>query len=496
MQPTTAVTTENGAISLGLDAVDPRVAFFFKMVRNTSEDTVKLLLAKSWESSPLDTAKLIFHLRDCRGGKGEKKLFHQCLSWLLEHHPEVLSKNLDSVPFYGSYKDWLFLLGSKAEKEMVTHFAKQLKTDKTLLASADPKEKANISLAAKWAPTEGCAHDRAHDAAKKMASELGVRKVEYRKEYLVPLREHLRIVETAMCEGEWENIDYSKVPSVALKRYKKAFQKHSPEKYKQFLEKVKAGTAKMNVNRLHPHEILEPYLKGFGCGFGAVAADETVETQWKVFVENTRKRWGEKGMSNMIALSDVSGSMSGVPICVSVALGMLIAELTTGPFHNKWITFSQDAKIEEIRGNTVAEKVENMVKTAWHQNTNLQAAFDNLLTMATMFKVSQEQLPSTILILSDMELDSACPSNDKTNFEEIERKYKEAGYKRPRIVFWNLRTGDGQVQFPVSSTVPNCALVSGFSSDTLDIFLDGEELNAYQVMRKVIDGPRYNRVVV
>lgn len=496
MQPT---TTENGAISLGLDdGIDPRVAFFFKTVRDTPVETVNLLLSRAWQSSPLDTLKLVFHLRDCRGGKGEKKQFHLCLTWLLANHQEELRRNFDSIPFYGSYKDWLFFLGTALEKEMVTRFTAQLTIDKGLLASPDPKVKGTISLASKWAPTEGCAHDREHDASKKFAEGLGVRKVAYRKEYLVPLREHLRIVESSMCEGDWESIDYSKVPSVALKRYKKAFEKHSPEKYKEFLAKVKSGEAKMNVNRLHPHEILEPYLKGFGCFSGVnETVDETVEVQWKVFVENIRKRWGSgKGLGNAIVMSDVSGSMSGVPICVSVALGMLVAELAEGPFHNRWITFSVDAKIEEIRGATLLEKVNNMVKTHWDGNTNLQSAFDNLLTTAKMLRVPPEQMPSSIIIVSDMEFDEACRNNDRTNYEEIERKYDTAGYKRPRLIFWNVRTGSGEIQFPVTSSVPNCALISGFSSDLLDIFLENTEITPYQVMRKAIDNPRYERIIV
>ena len=497
MQANPTIITENGALSLGLnDGIDPRVAFFFKTVRDTPVETVNLLLSRAWQESPLDTLKLVFHLRDCRGGKGEKKQFHFCLTWLLANHQEELRRNFDSISFYGSYKDWLFFLGTALEKEMVTRFTAQLTMDKGLLASPDPKVKGTISLASKWAPTEGCAHDREHEASKKFAGGLGVKKVVYRKEYLVPLREHLRIVESSMCEGDWESIDYSKVPSVALKRYKKAFQKHSPEKYKEFLEKVKAGTVKMNVNRLHPHEILEPYLAHFSSFSGnATTVDETVEVQWKVFVENIRTRWAEKGLGNAIVMSDVSGSMSGVPICVSVSLGILIAELATGPFHNRWITFSSDAKIEEIHGANLLEKINNMVKTHWDMNTNFQSAFDNLLTTAKMFNVPPAQMPTSVIIISDMEWDTACPNNDRTNYEEIERKYDEAGYKRPRLIFWNVRTGNGDIQFPVTSSVPNCALVSGFSSDLLDIFLTGEQMNPYQVMRKAIDAPRYDRVV-
>lgn len=475
--------TNKGALSVAPD--DPRMAFFFKIVRNTPGETTTDLLAKSWSVNPLDTVKLIFHLRDCRGGKGEKKQFHDCLQWLLQHHPESLFRNLDNIPFFGSYKDWLVLLGTAAESDVLAHFALQLRQDKQLLESAEEKVRNTITLAAKWAPTEGCAHDRKFQAAAKMASALQVRKNAYRKDYLVPLRNHLRIVEAKMCAGNWEHINFSQVPSVALKRYKKAFSKHSPEKYQEFLARVKAGQAKMNVGRLHPHEILGSYLRHG-------TPDETIEVQWKTFVENHRKKL--VGFPNSLAIIDVSGSMYGQPLEVAVSLGLLIAECNVGAFHGKFVTFSSNPSLEELRGATTYEKVSNIAKSHWTQSTDLQKAFDLILATAKMFKVPPEHMPAQLIVLSDMQFDAAIRGNDKTNFQVIEDKYREAGYTRPRIVFWNLQ--GTSVDFPVASNVPNCALVSGFSGDLLSLFLDGLDLNPFQLMRKAIDVERYNRVVV
>lgn len=481
------VYTQKGALSVGPDpnVVDPRCQFFFKIVRNTPGQTLTDLLEKSWMTNQLDTLKLIFHLRDCRGGKGEKKQFHDCLQWLLQHHPAELSKNLDNVPFFGSYKDWLTLLGSTFEMEMISHFALQLRNDKQLLESTDEKTRNSITLAAKWAPTEGCAHDRKFKAAAKFASALQLRKEAYRKDYLVPLRKHLRIVEAKMCKGDWEHIDFSKVPAVALKRYKKAFAKHSPEKYQEFLARVKAGQAKMNVGRLHPHEILAPYLRHG-------AKDATIEAQWQTFVAEYRKKL--VGFPNSLAMIDVSGSMRGQPLEVAVSLGLLIAECNVGAFHGKFLSFSSNPSLEELRGNSTHEKVANICRSHWEMSTSLIRAFDLILATAKMFKVPQEQMPSVLLVLSDMAFDQATMSNDKTNFQVIEEKYRAAGYTRPKIVFWNLQ--GTSIDFPVASNVPDCALVSGFSGDLLSLFLEGGEMTPYLVMRKAIDAERYNRVVI
>jgi hypothetical protein len=478
------VYTLKGALSVAPD--DPRMSFFFKIVRNTPGETLTDLLEKSWSVDPLDTLKLIFHLRDCRGGKGEKKQFHDCLQWLLQHHPEILSKNLDNIPFFGSYKDWLTLLGSAAEMEMIQHFTVQLRQDKQLLESADEKVRNTITLAAKWAPTEGCAHDRKSKAAAKFASALQVRKEAYRRNYLVPLRNHLRIVEAKMCKGDWSDIDFSHVPAVALKRYKKAFAKHAPEKYQEFLARVKAGQAKMNVGRLHPHEILAPYIRR------GATKDETIEAQWQTYVAEHRKKL--VGFPNSLAMIDVSGSMSGQPLEVAVSLGLLIAECNVGAFHDKFLTFSSNPSLEELRGDSTHEKVRNVRHSHWEMSTNLQAAFDLILATAKMFKVPPEQMPAMLIVLSDMAFDSACGRNDKTNFQVIEEKYRAAGYTRPKIVFWNLQ--GTSIDFPVASNVPDCALVSGFSGDLLTLFLECGEMTPYLVMRKAIDAERYNRVVV
>jgi hypothetical protein len=479
--------TLKGALSVAPDPniVDPRCQFFFKIVRNTPGGTLTDLLAKSWAVSPSDTLKLVFHLRDCRGGKGEKKQFHECLRWLLQHHPESLRNNFDNIPFFGSYKDWLTLLGTSIESEVFNHLALQLRQDKQLLQSGDEKLRHTISLAAKWAPTEGCAHDHQFQAAAKVASALQVRKNAYRKDYLVPLRQHLRIVEAKMCSGDWEHIDFSQVPAVALKRYKKAFAKHAPERYQEFLARVKAGQAKMNVGRLHPHEILSPYLRHG-------SQDETIEVQWKTFVQEHRKKL--VGFPNSLAMIDVSGSMHGQPLDVAVSLGLLIAECNVGTFHGKFLTFSSNPSLEELRGKTTYEKIQNIVRSHWEQSTSLIKAFDLILTTAKMFRVPPEQMPAQVVILSDMAFDPATNRNDRTNFEVIEEKYHAAGYTRPKIIFWNLQ--GTSIDFPIASNVPNCALVSGFSGDLLELFLQTHEISPYLVMRKAIDAERYNRVVV
>ncbi len=502
--PSTKARTEKGAKSYSVSG-DPRVDLFFKSVRGMpcaspekpADAYLESLLEECWKVSPMDTLKLGFYIRDCRGGKGEKALFWAFCWWLLRSHPSELGTNIQHVPFFGSWKDLLRVFsGTLSEEIMVKLYTSQLKSDVALLGSGHEN---NITLAAKYAPSEKGAFDRKFTAVTKFCNELGVNKATYRRKYLRPLRAKINTVEEMMCAGRWGEIDYSKVPSVASGRYRKAFTKHDPKRYQEFLCRVTKGEAKMNTGVLHPHEIAKAYISG--ASHVLTKIEPTAEAQWAQFVKDQRARRAKlENPVEMLAIVDVSGSMYGpygasvTPIAVSLSLGVLIAELNSkeSPFYRKWITFSRSPKMETLKGNTLCEIFQRMDKCHWDMSTRLQPVFDMILTAASAFSVPPEKMPKMLVILSDMQFDAACP--DRTNWEEIDRKYREAGYNRPVIVFWNLR-GD-TLDFPVTDKVSGTALVSGFSASTLSLLMDGNVPNPYQVMRKAIDNPRYERITL
>lgn len=494
-------TTENGASSLSTTG-DARLDFFTKVCRDTPKEYLETLLANSWSVDPLDTLKLVFHLRDCRGsGKGERKQSEIALRWLLTNHPEVVKANVGNIPFYGRWKDLHAFFGTTYEADMIRFYTTQLQID---LLKIHTGEAASLSLAGKYAPTEGQALDRQYQAAGKFAKGMGVNKRGYRTKVLVPLRRQLDansvLVERHMTdlEGDWASIDFSKVPSLALKKYKRAFERHQGERYAAYLASVKAGTAKINVGRLMPHQMVGAYVNDHGTV--ASDMDGTVETQWAAFVEGTRK---STKIGNAIAMVDVSGSMcknfcstkSGVaPILVSISLGILLAELATGPFNGKFITFTGVPTLQNLKGSTLHSNVKGMV-TGVAENTNIQAAFDLILNSAKMFGCSAEQLPTTLFIFSDMQFDAVSGyGSEATNWDEIKLKYQQAGYKMPRVVFWNLR-GDTK-DFVVGAEESNVVCLSGFSSDLLRLVVDGESLTPLQMMFRAIHNPRYDRVVL
>jgi hypothetical protein len=470
-------TTQNGATTHATTE-NPLVDFFFAAVRNIQQGDLVNLLEKAWNFNPVSTMILLFYTRDCRGGKGEREIFYQGLRWLSVNHPTELELCFELISEYGLWKDYLSLLGTAAESSALDLMMGQMLHDQEL------KEKGQkISLAAKWAPTEGCSFDKKYQVVHKLcqASGKSFTKKQYRKLTTV-LRNHLKIVESQMSAGNWDDINLSTIPSIARKRYVKALTKHIPDRYEAYLKAVAAGEAKMNVGRNTPHELLKSYING-------APLDTSTEVMWNEYV----KQFKEKvTMSSSMAIVDVSGSMTGQPLEVAVSLGLLLSEINLPPFGGRFITFSESPQMVDIEGTTIHEKVTNIKKSNWGGNTDLIKSFKLLLELAVANNVPKDSMVKTLYIFSDMEFDVACSRNDKTNFQVIEEMYEASGYERPRIVFWNLTPKTAN--FPVCESMKNVALVSGFSPDILDIFLTGKEMSPLSIVQQVLDKPRYDAI--
>lgn len=474
----TTTITENSALSLstsGQNVVD----FFFKTVRDIEPKTLEIYLNKSWNTDPLTTLKLIFIIRDCRQGKGERDIFENSIRWMLRtNKARHIIKNLEHIPFYGSYKDLLKLLGTVIEPEIVRMYCEQLKKDYNTPAGQ------SISLAAKWAPSEGCMIDNNFKAVRKFTKCLGVTRKTYRKEYLTKLRERLDIVERKITSETFSEIDYSKTPSLALHRYEKLFKSKDPLHFDEYIVNVKKGSVKINASVLYPYQIVKNILSKKNA--------EIYDLQWKNIVETTKNNLKNKGFKNFISIVDVSGSMDGLPMEVAISLGIILSEISEGFYKNKLITFSEDPLIFNIPSGDIVKKVQSVSDMNWGTNTNLQKVFDLILTEAIKNKISNEDMPKKLFIFSDMQFDIACSSNSRTNFQEIEDKYTKHGYTRPHIIFWNLRANT--LDFPVSASCPNTSLVSGFSPSLFKLFIEEGEISPVKMIYNMVNDERYSRI--
>jgi hypothetical protein len=471
-----------------IDCIDYRsVKVQCKSERSCNNNTLEKLFDKAYEEDRVRALKFLFYLRDCRGGKGEKRLFRALVRHLRFKDRKFLEHNIQNIPTFGSWKDLtLCFFGTELEQDAVQLIATQLVSD---MKSDHP------SLCAKYAPTEGGAFDREHKAATKISKEMGLSLVKYRKQCLTPLRAKLNIVEREMCSNNWNEIDYQKVPSIAGTRYTKAFRKHDEERYNEYLNKVVRGEAKMNTSVLMPYQIVAPYLNHSRGHHIHPKRDDHVEAQWTSFIQDRRGKW--KSNVNILPLVDVSGSMSTSdspnPMQVAVSLGLLLAELNQSEqYHGKFITFHTTPQLLKIEGDSLCEQVTSMHNTPWGGSTDVQAAFDLILNAATMFNVKQEDMPQILLILSDMQFNQAHPQH--TNWQIIEDKFTAHGYVRPTLIFWNLsgKTTD----YPVpSAEVPNCMLLSGYNDSFLYSIMDLKMPNPLEVVRASLDAERYNCVI-
>ncbi|KAM5568319.1 hypothetical protein ABKV19_016072 [Rosa sericea] len=381
-------------------------------------------------------------------------------------------------------------------------FAECLKSDMENLKSNQLNK---ITLAAKWCPSIDSSFDRATLICESIAKKIfpresnkeyeGVEESHYayrvrdrlRKEVLVPLRKALELPEIYMGANQWGKIPYNRVASVAMKVYKDKFKKHDEERFNKYLEDVKAGKAKIAAGALLPHEIIECLNDGEGDD-GQVA-----ELQWKRMVEDMLKL-GK--MNNCLAVCDVSGSMSGAPMEVAVALGLLVSELSEEPWKGLVISFSADPQLHLVQGESLKDKTDFIRRMDWGMNTDFQKVFDLLLKVAVKGNLKPENMIKRLFVFSDMEFDQASENKWETDYEVIENKFKEAGYGDviPQLVFWNLRHSRS---IPVPGNQKGTALLSGFSKNLLKLFMDNDgEVQPDMFMDLAIAGPEYQKLVV
>ena len=380
-----------------------------------------------------------------------------------------------------------------------------------------------LSLVGKWAPTPHGSHDRVtnlstaiclllHDAgvssrlrisvsrdAAGPALETHVLRSYFQSRVLTPLRRALAVPEPLMSAGRWKEINYSRVASACMKNNMELFYKNDPEGFEAFVTKVEGGKRKISGATLMPHEIVKAVRK--------LDSDDrslpeelrrklkemqlrVLDAQWSSLIQRLR----EAGrLDSALAVCDVSGSMSGEPILVALALSLVTAQLAKPPFSNGFITFSKNPQFQpvDVEKDGLARTLNWMERSQWDMNTDLHAVFVKLLLpLAVENKVKPEDMIKTLFVFSDMQFDEAtCVDPDvqydeatgvdpvlwETNHDAIERAYKEAGYEVPRIVYWDLAAhdvrGPGLSAIPVTSNKKGVALMNGFSPAMLKVFM-------------------------
>jgi hypothetical protein len=463
--------TENG-MKARKNTKNAVVDLFYKIGGSRGKNIIPDFSAALVENPEL-AIRVALWARDVRGGAGEREIFRQILKYLETSNPVLVEMVLPKVPELGRWDDLL---------EFNTNEFKVKAFD----VIGDALRSKN-GLCAKWMPRKG-------QLAVELRNALGMSPKQYRKT-LVNLT---KVVESQMCAKDWNNINFSHVPSLATSRYKKAFYRNAAEKYAEYVASLVKGDdpkVKVNAGAVYPYDVLKGVINTFGyntAGFNKTQLDLVIK-QWEALPNYV-------GDASILPLVDVSGSMTckagghsskSQTTCLDVAisLGLYLAEKNTGVFKDTFLTFSGSPELLHLKGNVVEKSVQ-MVRSTWAMNTNLHAAMQKILQTAKNGNVPQEDMPKMLLILSDMQFD-ACTRFDDSAQEMIARKFEEAGYDVPLIVFWNLNASSNA---PVKYDTRGVALVSGFSPSIVKAVLSAEMDNFTPegIMMKTIMNERYS----
>jgi hypothetical protein len=468
------VQTENG-MATNSSSLDSVVDLFYNIGAMRGQDKERLIsnFSLAFNQDPNRAMKILFWARDVRGGAGERQIFRGIMTYLADAHTDALRKNLHLVPEFGRWDDLLVLEGTKLQQDAFDLIQKALLED-------------GSGLCAKWMPRKGV-------TAAKLRNHMGLSPKLYRK-LLVGLTD---VVEQLMCAKRWQDIDFSKLPSVASARYQKAFWKNAKESYETYIGKLQSGEAKINAGAVYPYDVTKSLKSG---------NKEVAIEQWKAL-----PNYMEGADEMILPMVDVSGSMGSAAgnnpnitcMDVAISLGLYISERNEGPFKDAFLTFSAKPELQVLNGS-LSDRFIQLRRSKWGMNTNIEAAFKQVLDQAVKHGVAADQMPDKILILSDMQFDQATRSGggwyrnedvsdwNPTAQQMIEKMYADAGYKAPKIVYWNIQSRNGDV--PVAFDKMGTALISGFSPAIMTSVLGADEFTPVAIMDKTIMSERYSQV--
>lgn len=489
--------TENGGItrktteSAVLDMFGIGAAF-----RNRSDEDIILLFKNAFEEDKNLALKCLFYIRDVRGGQGERRFFRVVFNWLAKNYPEIAKKNLDNVSEYGRWDDLIYTcLDTPCETAAFNIIKHQLALD---IECKTP------SLLAKWLPSINASSPVSKMAGRKIAKFLGMNERQYRKT-LSTLRKRINVLERLMSANRWDEIEFDKIPSRAGIIYRNAFARRDiiAKKYETF---AKDKNTTVNADALYPHDIAHRAFRMWH----NISLDNPERLILQKYWDNLKDFYNGRE-ENGIAVVDVSGSMTGIPMEAAVSLGAYIANKARGPFANHFITFSNDPKLVKFEGVDIVDKFHRCRRADWGMSTNIQAVFDLLLDTAKKENVRPEDIPTRLYIFSDMEF-NRCVIFEKeynpttfwweprpsihsikevnSDLEKIKEQWAEEGYKLPQVIFWNLDARENHIP----AIGEGFSYVSGFSANMVDCILSGRD--GYDLMiAKLVDSGRYDKVV-
>lgn len=493
--------TENGAIAKS--STMSKLYDLFALggaYRSRTESDCVLLFKEAFEENAEYAMKCLTYLRDIMEGQGERRFFRVCLRWLGMNYPEAAVRNLVTWVKDGfiRWDDLFVLLDTPAESALITLINHQLIDDMT---AYNNNPNTPVSLCGKWLPSENTSSIESRHRARKIIAALNLTPREYRK-MLSKLRERINIVERLMSQNRWDEIDFSKIPSRAGLLYRNCFKNKGliAEKYKAFAEDKDTT---VNAKTLYPYDVVAAAIKCMRSNsywdYTKPSLNDTERLMVNKYWENL-KNYLDQGTLNGLVVCDTSGSMcsgasnTAAPIDVAISLALYTAERANGPFKNHYISFSRQARLVETTGIDFCDKVDRIVQSNVCENTNLESVFDLILDTAIRNNVRPEDMPKSLIIISDMEVDYTTSNGynyfDKETFTDSMRAkwYKKCGgrYEWPELYYWNVSARNNTFLEDPRSGI---TFVSGCNPVLYEQILKG--ITGEQLMLEKLNSDRY-----
>lgn len=464
-------------------------------MRDASEDDCIRMFKNAYDEDATMALKCLFYLRDIRGGQGERRFFRLAIQWLAMYHKEEMTHLIPYVPEYGRYDDLFELFGTPVEAEMMGYI-------KYII------DKNEDHLVYKWMPSINTSSRSTQERGRKFASEFGMTEREYRK-MLVEGRKACHLVETLMSQQEWDKIAFDKLPSRAGLLYSKAFARREETK-ERYIAFMSAPKTKVNAGTLYPYDVVAKarnVMHSHGYYGSSVSLNDPERLAANKYWENLTDYFNGATL-NALCVCDTSGSMTSgynsariAPIDVAISLALYTAERAKGPFQNHFISFSSKPTLIETRGIDFCDKVIRIYRQNLCENTDIEATFDLILNIAMRNHLKQEDLPESLIIISDMQFDEARGDYDYwdrrsrtpaiTLLEKIRRKWEFAGYHMPHLIFWNVNADTGAGNIPMKDE-DGVTYVSGASPSIFTSVLTGK--TGQDLMREALLAPRYEPI--
>lgn len=446
--------------------------------------------------------RLMFYARNVRpnkgnntAGLGERSVAKSMYKWMAVNHPKEMIPLVGEgyIEYFGRWDDFYVFEGTPVEDDAFAYMKEAFIKDYEAVSKYNENKdmhKPEITMVGKWLKSCNSKNVETKRLGQLTAKKFGLSEKKYRA-MTKALREYLDVVEKKMSSKRFEDIKFSAVPSRAHYVYRDAFIRNAGSRYAEYISNVNAGKEKINTKCITPGDIVKKYYTGDKCS-------DTLDIMWENledFVDSDK---------NVLVMADTSGSMYGEPLYNSIGLAMYFAGRNKGVMRGKFMTFSERPQFVQLN---VDDSIRNQISSfrCINENTNIARAFEELLSMGVRNNIPAEEMPVSIVIISDGQFDSVTHSCDCVNrgatwnkdfFETISEMYEKAGYEVPNIVFWNMSEVDYENTHVSSKNMPNVQAFCGRSTSTFMSVLRNIGVTPYEAMLNVLNAGDYAQIYV